>query len=215
MGSERGKIVVYEPLTQDFARRPRRQLVPVRPTFFLIYQFNFRPLGIIFWGLGITPFRLAWNVRALTRCRPGEGCAHAGSNGTSRPRVIGRGGVSLGGTAGHRGATSARRRGIAPAVAAGDRTDAASTDDRADVAPANDCSRAAPSGGRIGRDTFSLHVWAQARRRRLARGRGGFGHHELPRRRTGRDRVGARQQRDRRLSSGVAVPAPLGRRRRS
>src|SRR5262249_42951413 len=31
------------------------------------------------------------------------------------------GGVSLGGTAGHRGATSARRRGIAPAVAAGAR----------------------------------------------------------------------------------------------
>src|SRR5215831_19722799 len=97
MGSERGKIVVYEPLTQDFARRPRRQLVPVRPTFFLIYQFNFRPLGIIFWGLGITPFRLAWNVRALTRCRPGEGCAHAGSSGTSPPRVIGRGEFRLAG----------------------------------------------------------------------------------------------------------------------
>src|SRR5215831_10260613 len=97
MGSERGKIVVYEPLTQDFARRPRRQLVPVRPTFFLIYQFNFRPLGIIFWGLGITPFRLAWNVRALTRCRPGEGCAHAGSSRTSPPRVIGRGEFRLAG----------------------------------------------------------------------------------------------------------------------
>src|SRR5215469_4518959 len=49
MGSKRWKIVVYEPLTQDFALRSRRQLVPVRPIFFLIYQFNFRPLGIIFW----------------------------------------------------------------------------------------------------------------------------------------------------------------------
>src|SRR5262249_39252964 len=103
MGSERGKIVVYEPLTQDFARRPRRQLVPVRPTFFLIYQFNFRPLGIIFWGLGITPFRLAWNVRALTRCRPGEGCARGGVwwpggwGGRSPPGVIGGGEFRLAG----------------------------------------------------------------------------------------------------------------------
>src|SRR5215469_186152 len=51
-----GKIVLYEPLTQDFALRPRRQLVPVRPIFFLIYQFNFRPLGIIFWGWGSLAF---------------------------------------------------------------------------------------------------------------------------------------------------------------
>src|SRR6516165_5972020 len=51
-----GKIVLYEPLTQDFALRPRRQLVSVRPIFFLIYQFNFRPLGIIFWGWGSLAF---------------------------------------------------------------------------------------------------------------------------------------------------------------
>jgi len=56
MGSKRWKIVVYEPLTQDFALRSRRQLVPVRPIFFLIYQFNFRPLGIIFWGWGSLAF---------------------------------------------------------------------------------------------------------------------------------------------------------------
>src|SRR5262252_328049 len=36
-------------LNGDFALRSRRQLVPVRPIFFLIYQFNFRPLGIIWW----------------------------------------------------------------------------------------------------------------------------------------------------------------------
>jgi hypothetical protein len=28
----------------------------VRPIFFLIYQFNFRPLGIIFWGWGSLAF---------------------------------------------------------------------------------------------------------------------------------------------------------------
>jgi len=56
MGSKQGKIVVYEPLTQDFALRPRRQLVPVKPIFFLIYQFNFGPLGIIFWGWGSPAF---------------------------------------------------------------------------------------------------------------------------------------------------------------
>src|SRR5215831_18803571 len=59
---------------------------------------------------------------------------------------------------------------------------------RADVAPASDRSRAAPIGNRIGRDTFPRHVWAQDRWWRLGRGHGGFGHHELPRPRTGRDR---------------------------
>src|SRR5262249_58993593 len=46
-GSKRWKIVVYEPLTQDLAHRPRRQLVLARPTFFLIYQSTYAGSGII------------------------------------------------------------------------------------------------------------------------------------------------------------------------
>src|SRR5262252_6727299 len=197
MGSKRWKIVVYEPLTQDFALPPRRQLVPVRPIFFLIYQFNFRPLGIIS-GLGITRFRLAWKVRALTRLSPWGGLRARRFQRDVSAQSDRQGGLSLGGTAGHRGATSARRRGIAPdshataAVAAGARQDAAPTDDRADVAPASDRSRAAAIGNRVGRDTFPRHVWAQDRCWRLGRGHSGFGHHELPRPRTSRDRGRAR-----------------------
>src|SRR5215831_898395 len=68
IGAKRWKIAVYEPLTRDFAQRPRRQLVPARPTFFLIYQFNLPRFGDHFLGLGITRFRLARS----RRCRPGE-----------------------------------------------------------------------------------------------------------------------------------------------
>src|SRR5262249_61826985 len=39
IGSKCRKTMVYEPLTRDFARPPRPQFVPVRPIFFLIYQF--------------------------------------------------------------------------------------------------------------------------------------------------------------------------------
>src|SRR5262245_62758046 len=216
MGSKRWKIVVYEPLTQDLAHRPRRQLVLARPTFFLIYQFNLRRFGDHFWGLGITRFRLAWKVRALTPLSPwGRLHAHRFRRDVST-RSDRQGGLSVGGTVGHRGATSARRRGTAPrshkaaAAPAGDRT-AAPTDDRADAARALDRTGAAPSRDHTGRGSLSRRVWAQARRRRFGRRRGGFGHHELPRLRTGSDRLRAGQQRDRRLSSGGAAPRPFGR----
>src|SRR5262245_4953475 len=73
IGAKRWKIVVYEPLTRDFAQRPRRQLVPARPTFFLIYQFNLPRFGDHFLGLGITRFRLARKVQALTPLSPWGG----------------------------------------------------------------------------------------------------------------------------------------------
>src|SRR5262249_35231118 len=56
---------------------PRGQL------FSLFINSTYRGFGDHFLGLGITRFRLAWKVRALTRCRPGEGCMRAGSSGTS------------------------------------------------------------------------------------------------------------------------------------
>src|SRR5262249_16264151 len=194
---------------------------PREANFFPYLSIQLAPVGDHLGGLGIARVRLAWKVRALTRLSPWGGLRARRFQRDISAQSDRQGGLSLGGTAGHRGATSARPRGIAPGshttvtVAAGARKDAVPTDDRADVAPVNDRSRVAPIGNRFGRDTFSHHVRAQARSRRLGRGHGGFGHHELPRPRTGRDRRRARQQRNRRLSSGGAVPAPLGRRRRS
>src|SRR5262249_25359453 len=52
IGAKWWKIVVYEPLTRDFAQRSRRQLVPARPTFFLIYQFNLPRFRGSFSGVG-------------------------------------------------------------------------------------------------------------------------------------------------------------------
>jgi len=91
MGSKRWKIVVYEPLTQDFALRSRRQLVPVRPIFFLIYQFNFRPLGIIFWGWGslLSSGLESAGVDAVVAL--GRVARTPVPAGRLRPRVIGRG----------------------------------------------------------------------------------------------------------------------------
>src|SRR5215468_8735980 len=166
---------------------------PGEANFFPYLSIQLPPVGDHLLGLGITRFRLAWKVRALTRLSPWGGLRARRFQRDVSAQSDRQGGLSLGGTAGHRGATSARRRGIAPdshataAVAAGARQDAAPTDDRADVAPASDRSRAAPIGNRIGRDTFPCHVWPQDRCRRLGRGHGGFGHHELPRPRTGRD----------------------------
>src|SRR6516165_3849224 len=171
---------------------------PREANFFPYLSIQLPPVGYHLLGLGITRFRLAWKVRALTRLSPWGGLRARRFQRDISAQSDRQGGLSLGGTAGHRGATSARPRGIAPdshttvTVAAGARKDAAPTDDRADVAPASDRSRAAPIGNRIGRDTFPRHVWAQDRWWRLGRGHGGFGHHELPRPRTGRDRSRAR-----------------------
>src|SRR5215468_3124899 len=191
---------------------------PREANFFPYLSIQLTPVRGSFLGLGITRFRLAWKVRALTPLSPWGGLhAHRFRRDVST-RSDRQGGLSVGGTVGHRGATSARRRGTAPrshkaasaAAPAGDRT-AAPTDDRADAARALDRTGAAPSRDHTGRGSLSRRVWAQARRRRLGRRRGGFGHHELPRTRTGSDRLRAGQQRDRRLSSGGAAPRPFGR----
>src|SRR5262249_2437530 len=190
---------------------------PREANFFPYLSIQLTPVRGSFPGSG-TRFRLAWKVRALTPLSPWGGLhAHRFRRDVST-RSDRQGGLSVGGTVGHRGAASARRRATPPrplrpasaAARAGDRA-AAPTDDRADAARALDRSGAAPSRDHTGRGSLSRRVWAQARRRRLGRRRGGFGHHELPRARTGSDRLRAGQQRDRRLSSGGAAPRPVGR----
>src|SRR5262245_47669468 len=98
IGAKRWKIVVYEPLTRDFAQRPRRQLVPARPTFFLIYQFNLPRFRGSFSGVGDHSLSSGLEsagvdaVVALGRAA----CAPVPA-GRLHPRVIGRGEFPLAG----------------------------------------------------------------------------------------------------------------------
>src|SRR5262244_3177954 len=98
IGAKWWKIVVYEPLTRDFARRPRRQLVPARPTFFLIYQFNLPRFRGSFSGVGDHSLSSGLEgagvdaVVALGRAA----CAPVPA-GRLHPRVIGRGEFHLAG----------------------------------------------------------------------------------------------------------------------
>src|SRR5262249_3997489 len=165
---------------------------PREANFFPYLSIQLTPVRGSFLGLGITRFRLAWKVRALTPLSPLGGLhAHRFRRDVST-RSDRQGGLLLGGTVGHRGATSARRgatarppdRGPPPPAPPG-APPAPPPDDRADAARALDRTGAAPSRDHTGRVSLSRRVWAQARRRRLGRRRGGFGHHELPRPRTG------------------------------
>src|SRR5262249_18946055 len=87
---------------------------PGEANFFPYLSIQLTPVRGSFLGLGITRFRLAWKVRALTPLSPWGGLHARRFQQDISAQSDRQGGISLGGTVGHRGATSARRRGAAP-----------------------------------------------------------------------------------------------------
>src|SRR5262245_44235824 len=108
------QIMVYQPLTRGLCATASPSIGPREANFFPYLSIQLTPVRGSFLGLGITHFHLAWKVRALTPLSPWGGLHARRFQRDISTRSDRQGGISLGGTVGHCGATSARRRGTAP-----------------------------------------------------------------------------------------------------